>query len=113
MKFQGTVSASSNKHPLVVWLPAASQCFQKARVANFKTSLSFYSCVTIGRESIAHSACRVLHCACFWSSDKSYTMLLPGRDVQRWDERGDSPGQPRQKVIQRVKLQKVHLSKSC
>jgi len=30
-------------------------------------------------------------------------------NVQRGDERGDGPGQPRQWVIQRVKLQKVHL----
>jgi len=35
------------------------------------------------------------------------------RDVQWEDERGDGPGDPRQWVIDRVKLQKVHLSKSC
>jgi len=63
--FQGGVSVASNKRPLVVWLMAASQRFQKARVANFQTSLSFYSCVTMGRESNFHSACRVLYCACF------------------------------------------------
>jgi len=34
-----------------------SQCFQIARVANFPTSLSFYSCGKIGRESSVHSAC--------------------------------------------------------
>jgi len=33
--------------------------------------------------------------------------------VQREHERGDSPGHPTQWVIQRAKLQKVHLSKSC
>ena len=33
--------------------------------------------------------------------------------MQRWNERGDGPGHPRQWVVQRVKLQKVHLSKSC
>jgi len=30
------------------------------------------------------------------------------RDVQRGDERGDGPGHPRQLVIQRTQLQKVH-----
>jgi len=54
------------------------QRFQKARVASFPTSLSFYSCVTMGREFSVHSACSVLYCACFWSSNKTYTMLLPG-----------------------------------
>jgi len=48
-----------------VWPTAASHRFQKARVANFPTSLSFYSCVTMGRKSSFHSACRVLYCACF------------------------------------------------
>jgi len=37
--FQGGVSVSSNKCPLVVWLTTASQRFHKARVANFPTSL--------------------------------------------------------------------------
>jgi len=46
-------------------------CFQKARVANFPTSLSFFSCVAMGRESSVHSACRVLYCACFQSSGKT------------------------------------------
>jgi len=78
MTFHGGVSVSSNKRPLVVWLMAASQRFQKARVANFPTSLTFYSCVTMGRESGVHSACRVLYCACFSKSDKTYTMLLLG-----------------------------------
>ena len=34
--------------------------FQKTKVAIFPTSLSFYSCVTTGRESSVHSACSVL-----------------------------------------------------
>jgi len=63
--FQGGVSVASSKRPLVVWPTAASQRFQKTRVANFSTSLSFYSCVTMGRKSSFHSACRVLYCACF------------------------------------------------
>ena len=62
LTFQGGVSVSSDKHPLVVRLTAASQCFQKARVANFPTSLSFYSCITMWRESSFHSACRMLYC---------------------------------------------------
>jgi len=37
--FQGGASVSSNKRQLVVWLTAASQRFQKARVANFPNSL--------------------------------------------------------------------------
>jgi len=40
-------------------------------------------------------------------------LLLNNRDVQRGHELGDGPGHPRQWVIQRVKIQKVHLSKSC
>jgi len=32
----------------------------------------------MGRESSVHSACSVLYCACFQSSDKTYTMVLPG-----------------------------------
>jgi len=36
--FQGGVSVSNNKRPLVVWLAATSQRFQKARVANLPTS---------------------------------------------------------------------------
>jgi len=39
---------------------AASQGFQIARVANFLTSESFYSSVTVGRESNVHSACCML-----------------------------------------------------
>jgi len=98
------------------WHPPSSakgsQCFQKARVANF-SSLSFYSCVTIGRESRVHSACRVLYCACFWSSDKTYTMLLPGICSRGMNEATALDNQGMQWAIQRVKLQKVHLSKSC
>jgi len=71
-------SVSSNKRLLVVCLTAAPQRFQKDRVANFPTSLSFYSCVKIGRESSVDRACSVLYCACFQSSNKTYTMLLPG-----------------------------------
>jgi len=37
---------SSNQCPHVVYT-AASQCFQIARVANFSTSFSFYSCATM------------------------------------------------------------------
>jgi len=33
--------------PHVVWLTVVSQCFQTARLANFTTSFSFYSCVTM------------------------------------------------------------------
>jgi len=39
--FQGGVSVSSNKRPLVVWLTAASQHFQKARVATFRLPYHF------------------------------------------------------------------------
>jgi len=89
MTFQGGVSITSNKRPFVTYgsvtifdswqflthgsvtmlsesqLMAASQCFRKAKVVNFPTSLSFYSCVTMGRESSVHSAWGVLYCACF------------------------------------------------
>ena len=47
----------------MLWLTAASRCFQIAKVAYFPTRHSFYSCVTIGRESIVHS-------------DSAYRMLL-------------------------------------
>jgi len=35
-------------------------------VADFPSSLSFYSCVTVERESSVHSAykCNMLYCAC-------------------------------------------------
>jgi len=45
--FQGATCVFSNELPHVVWLTVASQCFQIARVANFSTSFSFYSCVTM------------------------------------------------------------------
>jgi len=51
---------SSNQLPHVTGLTAASQFFQMARVANFPTSLSFYSCVTMGRKSSVHSSCSML-----------------------------------------------------
>jgi len=41
-----------------------SQRFQKARVANFSTSLWFYSFATKGRESSVQSGCTVLYWAC-------------------------------------------------
>ena len=46
--WKSKTSVSGNKRLHVVWLTAASQCFQIARVANFSTSLSFYNCVTVG-----------------------------------------------------------------
>jgi len=45
--FQGVVCVFSNQLPHVLWLTVASQCFQVARLANFPTSISFYSCVTM------------------------------------------------------------------
>jgi len=65
-----------------------SQRFQKViRVARFPTSLSFYSCATMGRESSIDSACRLLYCACFENSDKTYTMLFPGMCRGGWKRR--------------------------
>ena len=49
-----------SQRPHAFFLTAASQCFQSARVANFPTSLSLYSCVTIGRKSSVRSACCTL-----------------------------------------------------
>ena len=43
----GAACVFRNQLPHVVWLTVASQCFQIARVANFPTSFSFYSCVTM------------------------------------------------------------------
>jgi len=37
----------SNQLSHVLWLTVASRCFQIARLANFPTSFSFYSCVTM------------------------------------------------------------------
>jgi len=45
--FEGVTCVFSNQHPHMVWLTVTSQCFQIARLANFPTSFSFYSCVTI------------------------------------------------------------------
>jgi len=86
--FQGGVSVSRLPLVIVDWLTAESQRFQKARVANFPTSLSldfliilsqrfqkarvanfptslsFYSCVIMGREYSVQSGCTVLYWAC-------------------------------------------------
>jgi len=45
--------------PACFLLTVASQCFQIARVANFPTWLSFYSCVTTGRESSVFGECSI------------------------------------------------------
>jgi len=45
----GGVSVSRRPLAVVVWLTAASQRFQKVRVANFPSFLSFYSCVTMAQ----------------------------------------------------------------
>jgi len=45
--FSGVTNVFSNQHPHMVWLTVASQCFQIARLANFPTSFSFYSWVTM------------------------------------------------------------------
>jgi len=50
-------SVSPHQRPHVVWLTAASQCFQIARIANLPTLLPFYCCVTMRRESRVHSEC--------------------------------------------------------
>jgi len=42
----------SNQRTHMVWLMVASQCFQIAKLANFSTSLSFYSCVTMDGNSV-------------------------------------------------------------
>jgi len=49
-----------SQRPHAFFLTAAPQCFQLARVANFATSLSLYSCVTMGRKSSVHSTCCTL-----------------------------------------------------
>jgi len=43
----GVACVSSDQRRHVVWLADASQCVQKARVANFPASFSFYGCVTM------------------------------------------------------------------
>jgi len=49
---------------------AASQCFQKGKVANFPTSLSFYSCITIGWESNVHIACILPPVRCVYTTEQ-------------------------------------------
>jgi len=49
-----------SQRPRAFFLTAASQCFQSARVANFSTSFSPYSCVAMGRKSSVRSACCTL-----------------------------------------------------
>jgi len=76
-----------SQRPHAFFLTAASQCFQLATVANFPTSLSLYSCVTIGRKSSVHSACCTLlrmlskqlwiWCSAkFWSFDGLPNLML-------------------------------------
>jgi len=56
--FSGGTTVSSNQRRYVVWPTVASQCFPVPRVANFPTSLSFCSCVTMdGNLASVHSAC--------------------------------------------------------
>ena len=88
--FQDGISVSSNQRLRVLWLTASPQFFQIARVENFPNSLSFYSCVTMGRESNIHNACSVPCCACFQSSDETWCIVT--RDVHRGGEQGDDPG---------------------
>ena len=45
--FSGGACVFINQLPHVLWLMVASQCFQIARLANFPTSFSFCSCVTM------------------------------------------------------------------
>jgi len=49
-----------SQRPHVFFLTAASQSFHLARVANFSTLLSPYSCVAMGRKSSVRSACCTL-----------------------------------------------------
>jgi len=46
-RFKVSLVSFSNQRPYVVWLTVAAQCFQIARVANFPTSFSFCSCITM------------------------------------------------------------------
>ena len=46
-----------SQRPHAFFLTAASQCFQLTTVANFLTSLSLCSCVTMGRKYSVRSAC--------------------------------------------------------
>jgi len=85
--FQGDISVSSNKRPLVVWLTAALQCFQKARVGDFPTSLSFYSCTTMGRESSGHSACRMVYAHAFRAAIKLTQCYYHGCAEEGWTRR--------------------------
>jgi len=77
----------------VVCLPAASQCFQKAGVRIFRPPYHFIVAsqwdgnppFTVNASSHLstacirqNSVCWVQYCVCFWSSNKTYTMLLPG-----------------------------------
>jgi len=49
-----------SQRPHAFYLTAASQCCQLARVANFPTSFSIYSCVTMGQKFSVRSACCTL-----------------------------------------------------
>jgi len=49
-----------SQRPHAFFLTVASQCFQLTRVANYPTSLSLYSCVTVGRKPRVRSACCTL-----------------------------------------------------
>jgi len=78
---------SPQSAPACVFLTAASQCFQLARVANFPTSLSLHSCVTMGRKSSVRSGwCTLLRMLSeqswiwclgkFWSFDGLPNLML-------------------------------------
>jgi len=90
---------------------AAPQRFQKGRVANFPTFLSFYSASQLdGNPAFTmHAECYIAHA--FRTTIKLAQCCYQG--CAEGDERGDAPGHSRQYVIQWVKLQKVHSSPSC
>ena len=71
--FQGVACVSSNQRRRMVWLTVASQCVQIARLADFPTSFSFYSCVTMDGNP-AFTAHATAHA--FRGAINLYSMLL-------------------------------------
>jgi len=83
----------------------------KARVEKFPISYHFIvaSQWDGNRAFTVHAECYIAHA--FRTAIKLIQCCYQA--CAKGDERGEAPRHPRQWVIQRVKLQKVQLSKSC
>ena len=112
--FQGGVSVSSNKRPLEIWLTAASQRFQNARVANFPTSLSFYCIVASqwdGNSSFTvHAECYIAHAirAAIKLTQCCHHGCAEGGWTRRWPRTSKAVGHPKSEITKSAFVKILH-----